>query len=371
MLVEKIVRVIRNNYIYDDHHNRMSNTLAVTAVDGGYLIIKLHNKEIVKIYVPPPHWEDKYRDSINSTEDYFADDVGNGYDIQINSAMGDIFYEIEISHTEDQDACNDFANNVEVIFEPIIPEEYSYEQIETAYEKRQRWTRELIENNLFEVSIIINVSSLETLMKDLFISNHNYWFSNYDSLKTNENILSILKNYNLNKYYLQNLWKKLGSNQTLKVNLLFDLFIDNINGNISIKINEIFNRLTENELRKNEKIDLLFDTVKKNLQNISFQKRKGEGSFNWLFKKIFDIDIAKFLDQEKIENISIRKHFDKMYELRHKLAHGVDGEYEVSKEDAELYFNVTKKVNEFLLAEVEKLIKQEHMSTFTSLDIKL
>ncbi len=110
--------------MYDYYDNVMENTLGDTAIDGGYLNLFLHGELIARIYVPPPFWEDKYRDSINENDDYFSDDAGNTYSIHILSAMGDISYSIEVDDIVDKKYYEDFEKNLHVEFEPIIPEEY-------------------------------------------------------------------------------------------------------------------------------------------------------------------------------------------------------------------------------------------------------
>jgi hypothetical protein len=116
----------------NNNENMMEYTFGGTAVEGGYLNISLHNTLVARIYVPPPFWEDKYRDSVNENDDYFSDDKGNTYSIQIWSAMGDISYSIEADDIVDKVYYKDFEKNVIVDFEEIIPEEFNH--LEEEYE---------------------------------------------------------------------------------------------------------------------------------------------------------------------------------------------------------------------------------------------
>ena len=88
---------------------------------------------------------------------------------------------------------------------------------------------------------------------------------------------------------------------------------------------------------------------------ISFQIIKGTKSFPWIFNKVFGINISSFIQNEKIDGVSLRDHLLEMFELRHKLIHGVDLNSNIEKEQALVFQEVTKKLCEFIIDEIVNL----------------
>jgi len=311
-----------------------SGSLGNIAVEGGSLVILENGYDVAHVNVPAPYFSaDNDSDSTVEETDSFVDTFGNSYLITIYSSMyGGIDYEIEPEDVVNKEGLETFKSNIKVFFEepepPFDPWEYfSLEDIETGYEKRLRWSNELIEKEFYEVSIIINVSSLETLMKDLFKSNSKHWFHYISDNEFDAKIFQFLNVYKLKDSFLHGLMK------------------------------------TPASLRE-EKIKVLEHSIKDKLRNIDFQKTENQGSFNWLFNLVFDINIDVFLQSEEIENKKLKEHFNEMYILRHKLIHGVDTHESIGKNESTLYYDVTKKVSDFLLEEMAKLNRASIGSLF-------
>ncbi|MDX4049964.1 hypothetical protein Q6A83_04145 [Aliarcobacter skirrowii] len=303
-----------------------SGFLGTIAIEGGTLVVLENDYDVIaEIKVPEPYLgAEKDSDSTVTEEDGFTDSFGNSYSISVSSSMyGGIDYEIEPEDVVNEEGLETFKSNIKVFFEepepPFDPWEYfSPEEIETGYEKRLRWSNELIEKEFYEVSIIINVSSLETLMKDLFKSNSKHWFHYISEDELDTKIFQFLNVYKLKDSFLHGLMKTPASS-------------------------------------REEKIKVLEHSIKDKLRNIDFQKTENQGSFNWLFNLVFDINIDVFLQSEEIENKKLKEHFNEMYILRHKLIHGVDTHESIEKNESTLYYNVTKKVSDFLLEKMARL----------------
>jgi len=62
-----------------------------------------------------------------------------------------------------------------------------------------------------------------------------------------------------------------------------------------------------------------------------------------------------FLQSEAIDGKKLKEHFEEMYILRHKLIHGVDIDGTIKENESNLYYEVTKKVSDFLISEMVKL----------------
>jgi len=305
--------------------SNFSGSIGNIATEGGELIILENGYDIASVDVPSPNFgAEKNIDSTVYNEDYFNDSYGNSYKITVYSSMyGGVDYEVEEEEIIDKQGLKTFKSSIEIIFEEPRPEfdpwEYfSPEDIETGYEKRLRWSNELIDKEFYEISIIINVSSLETLMKDLFKSNSKLWFHHISESDLDTKIFQFLKVYNLKDTFLQVLMKT------------------------SVSTRE-------------EKIKTLEQVIKNKLRNIDFQKIENQGSFNWLFNTTFGIEMNVFLQSEEIEGQKLKEHFKEMYLLRHKLIHGVDINGTIKENESNLYYEVTKKVSDFLINEMVKL----------------
>lgn len=140
----------------------MNGTIGETSVEGGYLNLSLHSNLEARIYVPPPFWEDRYRDSVREIDEYFSDNAGNSYVIYIWSAMGDISYDIEVTDITNQAYYEDFKDNVEVEFDPIIP--VDYEELQAEYDSIE----EEETNSRFFVSFLKELEKLKSLNEKSF-----------------------------------------------------------------------------------------------------------------------------------------------------------------------------------------------------------
>ena len=303
--------------------NNFFGSLGNVAGDGGKLIILEDGYDIASVVVSAPYFgAENNADSTTEETDYFCDSYGNSYMITVHSSMySGIDYEIKPEEIIDNEGLNSFKSNIKVLFEEpeFDPwEHFSLEEIETGYEKRLRWSKELIEKEFYEVSIIINVSSLETLMKDLFKSNSKLWFHYVSEDDLNTKIFQFLNAYKLQDSFLQELMKNPANT-------------------------------------REEKIQVLEQAIKDKLRNIDFQRIEKQGSFNWLFGLIFGIKIDVFLQSEEVNDKKLKEHFKEMYILRHKLIHGVDNNETIGENESSLYYGVTKKVSDFLINEMAKL----------------
>ncbi len=305
--------------------NNFSGSIGNIATEGGELIILENGYDIASVDVPAPYFGAKKNiDSTVQNEDYFNDSYGNSYKITVHSSMyGGVDYEVEEEEVIDKQGLKTFKSSMDIIFKEPKPkfdpwEYFSPEEIETGYEKRLRWSNELIKKEFYEISIIINVSSLETLMKDLFKSNSKLWFYHIPESDLDTKIFQFLKVYSLKDTFLQELMKTPVST-------------------------------------REEKLTALEQAIKDKLRNIDFQKTEKQGSFNWLFNTTFGIQINVFLQSEEINNKKLKEHFEEMYILRHKLIHGVDIDGTIKKNESNLYYEVTKKVSDFLIDEMANL----------------
>ena len=305
--------------------SNFSGSLGTVAIDEGNLVILENGYDVAHIPVPRPFLgADNNSESTTEKTEYFEDTYGNSYTITIYSSMyGGVDYEIEPETIVDVQGLEFFRSNLQVFFEEPEPEfdpwEYfSPEEIETGYEKRLRWSKELIDKSMHEISIIINVSSLETLMKDLFKSNSKLWFHHISDDELDTNIFQFVKVYNLQEAFLLELMK----NSTTS---------------------------------KESKIQTLQQAIKDKLRNIDFQKTENQGSFNWLFNKVFGIQISTFLQSDELNGKKLKEHFEEMCKLRHKLIHGVDIQENIDESQSCLYYDLTKKVCDFFIDEMAKL----------------
>lgn len=285
----------------------------------------------------------------------FNDESGNEYQLKIKTTLTEISYEIELQNMVDEEGFNFFKDNVdfavedrELNYDPW--EFYSPEDIEQGHEKRLKWAQSSIEKELYEVSIILNVSSLETLMKDTF--NRGFvplYYHHILDEKLNDSIMTFIRTYRLRKGFIKGL---------LSINK------NNINQKIVSYIQKIkyinFDEFCLKYLLKNvnysrnEKIGI-FINLTRGSKDISFQKLKGAKSFPCIFRNVFNIDISKFIQNDKINGIPLRDYIIEMFELRHKLIHGVDLNRKIGKEESLVFQEVTKKLCEFIIDESVKL----------------
>jgi hypothetical protein len=324
---------------------------------GGEEFILLENgNPLVDVKVP--------KENETSETVTFNDKSGNKYQLKIKTTLTEISYEIELQNMVDEEGFNFFKDNVgfavddrELNYDPW--EFYSPEDIEQGHEKRLRWAQSSIEKELYEVSIILNVSSLETLMKDTF--NRGYvplYYHHILDEKLNNSIMTFIRTYRLRKGFIKGL---------LSINK------NNINQKIVSYIQKIkyinFDEFCLKYLLKNvnysrdEKIGIFINLIRSS-KDISFQKLKGAKSFPWIFRNVFNIDISKFIQNDKINGIPLQDYIVEMFELRHKLIHGVELNIKIEKEESLVFQEVTKKLCEFIIDESVKLSRSLVKITF-------
>jgi hypothetical protein len=324
---------------------------------GGEEFILLENgNPLVDVKVP--------KENETSETVTFNDKSGNKYQLKIKTTLTEISYEIELQNMVDEEGFNFFKDNVgfavddrELNYDPW--EFYSPEDIEQGHEKRLRWAQSSIEKELYEVSIILNVSSLETLMKDTF--NRGYvplYYHHILDEKLNNSIMTFIRTYRLRKGFIKGL---------LSINK------NNINQKIVSYIQKIkyinFDEFCLKYLLKNvnysrdEKIGIFINLIRSS-KDISFQKLKGAKSFPWIFRNVFNIDISKFIQNDKINGIPLQDYIVEMFELRHKLIHGVELNIKIEKEESLVFQEVTKKLCEFIIDESVKLNRSLVKITF-------
>lgn len=285
----------------------------------------------------------------------FNDKSGNEYQLKIKATLTEISYEIELQNMVDEKGFNFFKDNIdfevddrELNYDPW--EFFSPEDIEQGHEKRLRWAQSSIEKELYEVSVILSVSSLETLMKETF--NGGYvpvYYHHISDEKLNESIMSFIRAYRLKKDFIKGL-------QNIDKNNINQKIVSYIQKIKYINFDEFcLKYLLKNvNYTRNEKISI-FINLTRSSKDISFQKLKGAKSFPWIFKNVFDIDISKFIQNEKTNGIPLRDHIVEMFDLRHKLIHGVELTRKIEKEKALVFQEVTKKLCEFIIDESVKL----------------
>lgn len=163
--------------------------------------------------------------------------------------------------------------------------------------------------------------------------------------KLNESIMSFIRAYRLKKDFIKGL-------QNIDKNNINQKIVSYIQKIKYINFDEFCLKylLRNVNYTRNEFINLT-----RSSKDISFQKLKGAKSFPQIFKNVFDIDISKFIQNEKTNGISLRDHIVEMFDLRHKLIHGVELTRKIKKEKALMFQEVTKKLCEFIIDESIKL----------------
>lgn len=111
----------------------IEESLGSVAVDGGRLIIYSNGIQIHNIYVPRPNFgAEKSRDSLNENEDYFEDEFGNEFIIEVYSGMHGIDYTIEATKIVNESIAKEFCDSLTVQYESL--EVNPYENEENYYE---------------------------------------------------------------------------------------------------------------------------------------------------------------------------------------------------------------------------------------------
>lgn len=99
------------------------------ALEGGKLIIYSNDIEISSVNVPRPNLgAEKNHDSIVEEDEYFNDEYGNEYIINVYSGMDGIHYSIELTHIEDELKAKEFCDSLTVEFESFEVNPYENEE---------------------------------------------------------------------------------------------------------------------------------------------------------------------------------------------------------------------------------------------------
>lgn len=118
----------------------IEESLSSVALEGGKLIIYSNDIEISSVNVPMPNLgAEKSRDSVVEEEEYFDDEFGNMFIINVYSGMYGIDYSIEITHTENEVKAKEFCESLSVEFESF--EVNQYESEENFYEDYTKPTK--------------------------------------------------------------------------------------------------------------------------------------------------------------------------------------------------------------------------------------
>ena len=104
-------------------------SLGSVALEGGKLIIYSNDIEISSVNVPVPNLgAEKSRDSVVENEEYFNDNFGNEFRIDVYSGMSKIDYAIENTHMEDELKAKGFCESLTVEFESFEVNPYENEE---------------------------------------------------------------------------------------------------------------------------------------------------------------------------------------------------------------------------------------------------
>lgn len=107
----------------------IKESLGSVALEGGKLIIYSNDIEISSVNVPRPFLgAEKSRDSVVEEDEYFNDEFGNEYIINVYSGMYGIDYSIEITHTEDELKAKEFCESLTVQYESFEVNPYENEE---------------------------------------------------------------------------------------------------------------------------------------------------------------------------------------------------------------------------------------------------
>lgn len=314
----------------------------ICLTQGGEDFIILENGcDIGYLKVPPQN--------IISNPINFKDDSGNIYKISIKTTLTEIYYDIELLTLRNQKGFKSFKNNLSFTIDDSalnfdVYEFLTTEEFITGHMKRIEWSSELINKQLFEISIIINVSILETLVRNVFKDSlDNLYFKHIQDHELDREILKFLKKYELLDGYLNKLLHiNINSSIVKLINFLNKFkFL-----NLKEKYIEIL--LSKINLSRNQKINA-FTYLVKNLNKdvINFQQFNGDKSYASLLKNLFNIDVQKYIQSEKIEKKCIRDILIDMYQIRHKLIHGIEV-YTVDEDKAKIFFEATEKLSNFI-----------------------
>lgn len=291
----------------------------------------------------------------------FFDRDGNLYTITIKTNGIEIYWEIVPKKIVNEIGYKQFKNNMGFTVDDRAvdydPYEYlSPNELITGHKRRIEWSEDLIDSGMYEVSVIMNVSSLETLVRDVFMSTDEHLFFThlYDKELNNE-ILRFIKNYGLSSQHIDKLLHI--SNNKICIKIIRKL--KNIRY-LQLDRQYLKYLLNQNIFTREEKINAFVYLVK-NLDKsiIDFQQIRGSKSYLKLLKSLFDIDMQNFIQSEKVNNKCLREYLFELYPIRHKLIHGINEHIYLNEQIAMDYFEVTKKISNFLFKKFHNMHGRE------------
>lgn len=303
---------------------KLYNTLEPTIHGGSLTLIGIKGHKKFHISIPTPLLSATTNTkSITTSEKVFIDKYNNKYKITLQSSLKHVYYEIvplEINSLKHAKLLkkNLLVSHTSKAKQNDLNYSLTLNEINNGYEKRLFWSDQLIQKGFFDISITVNVSSIETLLKDTFKNlNSEVWFHHIHDNNLNNEILLFLKVCNLKDFYLKEL-------------------------------------LNNSTLNRSKKLKILSEIATNQIKNINFQELEGQGSFNWLIKKVLNIDIILFLQSEKLLEKNLKEHLKEMYILRHKIIHGTETE-KIKKKTANLYNILTNKISTYIIKKVNSL----------------
>ncbi len=267
----------------------------------------------------------------------------NSYTITIKNIEFNNEIVISILDIKNEDKYNYFISNVEFDISSEKREFNMYEYMDrdemiTAEKTRIEWSESLIKHELYDISLIINVSCLESLMKEVFeLSESSTFLKHIEDTDINKNICTFINSDDLRSSYIESLLNIKDTNRFLKIYWIVRKF------NKSKQLKYLLN--SEKYSREN-KINSLIHLLKHLYpSSISFQKLYGKKSFINVLEVLFNIDIKNFLDLNNYSKI-----LSEMYEYRHEITHGSECSKNIKKEDAEKYLKITKELSSFIIS---------------------
>ncbi|MCT7551045.1 hypothetical protein N5U04_10590 [Aliarcobacter butzleri] len=299
--------------------------------------------------------------NIMSNPREFLDRDGNSYTITIKTNSIEIYWEIVPKKIVNEIGYKQFKNNMGFTIDDRAvdydPYEYlSPDELITGHKRRIEWSQDLIDSGMYEVSVIMNVSSLETLIRDIFTSTDiHLFFAHVNDGELNNEILKFIKNYGLVSQYIDKLLHISNNKLCIKIirmlkNIKY-LQLDRQHLNYLLK-QKIFTR--------EEKINAFVYLVKNVDKNIiDFQQIRGSKSYLKLLKSLFDIDVQNFAQSEKVNKKCLKDYLFEMYPLRHKLIHGINEHIYLNEQIAKDYFEATNKISNFIFKKFHNMHGRE------------
>lgn len=299
--------------------------------------------------------------NIMSNPKEFFDRDGNSYTITIKTNSIEIYWEIVPKRIVNLNGYENFKNNMSFMIDDRAVDYDPYEflspdELITGHKIRIEWSQGLIDSGMYEVSLIMNVSSLETLVRDVFMSTDEHlFFAHVDDKELNNEILRFIKNYGLLSQYIDKLLHI--SNNKLCIKII--RMLKNIKY-LQLDRQYLNYLLNQNIFTREEKISAFVYLVK-NLDKsiIDFQQIRGSKSYLKLLKCLFDIDMQNFIQSEKVNKKCLRDYLFELYPMRHKLIHGINEHIYLNEQIAKGYFHATNKISNFLFKKFHNMHGRE------------